>query len=150
MWVTGVTGQYQYEVKVYDNPSYWGINNGRISKLYLYKDRKVVLEYERGWSNRGPHCTAHKNALRAILKKYPGVLPDKPQSPYRGYKSRNHSIVYTHIMGSSMSSWCCHKCGASGKNSEHMGISNICPKLQTRCGDNCICSDVPIHLRKDR
>lgn len=145
MWDCGHIGTYRYEVKVYDNPSYWGINNGRISKLYLYrKDGKIVLEYERGWSHGGPRCGTHKKAVFSILKKYPGYLPTQKLSPYRGPKSRKHSFVYC-----STGAWACHKCGASGKNFNNKGISEQCPKRQTRCGDNCICSDVLIHLRKD-
>ena len=41
-----------YEAKIYNRPSIWGINEGRISKLniYKYKDDKwdLVYEYDRG------------------------------------------------------------------------------------------------------
>lgn len=38
-----------YWVKAYDEPSAYGINEGKISKLLIKIDGKVVASYERGW-----------------------------------------------------------------------------------------------------
>ena len=38
-----------YWAKVYDEPSMYGINEGRISKLQIKIDGVAVVEYERGW-----------------------------------------------------------------------------------------------------
>lgn len=50
-WVTGECNNlYHYEAKVFLEPSEYGINEGRVSKLFI-KDlhgREVVI-YDRGW-----------------------------------------------------------------------------------------------------
>lgn len=38
-----------YWVKAFDEPSHWGINGGRISKLMIKIDGEVVANYDRGW-----------------------------------------------------------------------------------------------------
>ena len=38
-----------YSIKVYDEPSKFGINHGKISKLELKQDGKIVANYDRGW-----------------------------------------------------------------------------------------------------
>ena len=38
-----------YVVKVYDEPSKFGINNGKISKLQLKQNGEIVANYDRGW-----------------------------------------------------------------------------------------------------
>lgn len=38
-----------YILKVYDEPSKFGINHGRISKLQLKQNGKIVANYDRGW-----------------------------------------------------------------------------------------------------
>ena len=38
-----------YNVKSYDEGSEFGINGGRISKLWIKIDNKVVVNYDRGW-----------------------------------------------------------------------------------------------------
>lgn len=38
-----------YIAKVYDEPSEYGINEGRISKLQIKIDGVTVAEYDRGW-----------------------------------------------------------------------------------------------------
>ena len=57
MWTQGAIGipsgnggmtSVSYWVKHYDNESQFGIDNGRISKLTLVQDSKVVYNYDRG------------------------------------------------------------------------------------------------------
>ena len=40
---------FQYWVKHYDEPSHFGIGNGRISKLMLKLDGEIIANYDRGW-----------------------------------------------------------------------------------------------------
>ena len=58
-WVKGTVGGYNFEAKLYDNVSKFGINNGRVSKLAIWDedyreeyenfDEACVVVYERGW-----------------------------------------------------------------------------------------------------
>ena len=64
-------GSYNYEfcAKVYDLPSKYGINEGRISKLNV-KDVNTnteVIGYDRGWYLE-PHCPQECAALNALLE----------------------------------------------------------------------------------
>ena len=38
-----------YQVKAYEEGSMYGINGGRISKLWIKLDGKVIASYDRGW-----------------------------------------------------------------------------------------------------
>ena len=50
MWEHGVIDGYEYEAKVYDEGSEFGIHDGRISKLSVKDpDGFLVAAYERGW-----------------------------------------------------------------------------------------------------
>jgi len=49
MWTTGTVGGYKYAVKHYEVGSYYGINDGKISKLEIRKDGKILVNYDRGW-----------------------------------------------------------------------------------------------------
>ena len=61
MWLEGTIGipedktagkkymTVHYVVKVYDEPSKFGINNGKISKLQLKQNGEIVANYDRGW-----------------------------------------------------------------------------------------------------
>ena len=53
MWKEGsirVNGEvFHYWMKQYDKGSEWGIDGGRISKLMLKWDGKIVCNYDRGW-----------------------------------------------------------------------------------------------------
>ena len=53
MWKEGALTVYDsiflYWMKVYDAPSEFGINGGKISKLMLKRNGKIVCNYDRGW-----------------------------------------------------------------------------------------------------
>ena len=53
MWKEGsirVNGEvFHYWMKQYDKGSEWGIDGGRISKLMLKRDGKIVCNYDRSW-----------------------------------------------------------------------------------------------------
>ena len=40
MWIDGVIGSFYFEAKVFDEPSRFGISNGRISKLVIRDKNK--------------------------------------------------------------------------------------------------------------
>ena len=69
----GVT--YDFQIKHFDEPSEYGIDSGRISKLWMRRrgDAQAVLGYDRGWQ-RGftPRCKGAevRAAYRAIIAKF--------------------------------------------------------------------------------
>ena len=50
-WVRGVYGAIKFTAKVFDIPSVFGINEGRVSKLFISGDvtGKMFCAYDRGW-----------------------------------------------------------------------------------------------------
>lgn len=81
MWSEGIIGipasvdgkpiAVLYWVKHYKNPSIFGINNGRISKLMLKIENQIVCNYDRGWDVY-PTCKAAEAALEILLYEYDG------------------------------------------------------------------------------
>ena len=81
MWSEGVIGvpasvcgeptAVHYWVKHYQNPSKYGINNGRISKVMLKIDGEIACNYDRGWDVR-PVNKAAEAALEILLFEYDG------------------------------------------------------------------------------
>ena len=82
MWKEGVIGvpvgdgKYTgiwYQAKVYDMPSEYGIEGGRISKLQLRsgsrRDGEIVASYDRGW-NIKPKTEAAEIALAILLESF--------------------------------------------------------------------------------
>ena len=53
MWKEGALKVYDsifhYWMKVYEDPSQYGINGGKVSKLMLKRDGEIVCNYDRGW-----------------------------------------------------------------------------------------------------
>ena len=53
MWKEGTikiqNSIFHYWIKVYDEPSHFGIDGGRISKLMLKRKNEIVCNYDRGW-----------------------------------------------------------------------------------------------------
>ena len=51
-WKTEKEGSFEASILSFDEPSEYGIDNGRISKLYIVertRTLKVVCNYDRGW-----------------------------------------------------------------------------------------------------
>lgn len=78
MWKFGVIGvpqdngpdvRVRYQVKVYQEGSVFGINEGRISKLCLQIGEEVVADYDRGWDVE-PTCEAAEIALAILLESF--------------------------------------------------------------------------------
>ena len=75
MWKQGIIGipddkgkytSCHYWIKVYEEPSEFGIDNGRISKLTIKIGGKVVCNYDRGWDIK-PTCIEAEKALAILL-----------------------------------------------------------------------------------
>lgn len=53
MWKEGALKVYDsifhYWMKVYGEPSKFGIGGGKVSKLMLKRNGKIVCNYDRGW-----------------------------------------------------------------------------------------------------
>ena len=73
MWKEGTleigASVFTYCSKVYGEGSDYGIDEGRISKLMLKRDGRVVCNYDRGWDIR-PRDPDTKQALASLKKTY--------------------------------------------------------------------------------
>ena len=70
-WVSGIVGKYEYQAKVFEEPSEFGIENGRVSKLVLRLHRCEVAQYDRGWeSDIVPTDPDVKATVDAIVRHY--------------------------------------------------------------------------------
>lgn len=76
MWKEGVIGFegkiYRYQAKVYDEPSQFGICEGRISKCCISRDGEWVANYDRGWDMK-PVDKAVEAVLEIIKASYPNT-----------------------------------------------------------------------------
>ena len=74
LWVIGFVNGFEFEAKVYDLGSIYGIDEGRVSKLAIYRDkpRGAVVDYDRGWVTY--HQPEHEDLLDAVLN-YCANLP---------------------------------------------------------------------------
>ena len=70
MWSFGTINGYEYQVKAYDEGSdEFGIDGGRISKLFVMKDGQMVISYDREWGKK-PTTMEAKQVLADILQLY--------------------------------------------------------------------------------
>jgi hypothetical protein len=69
MWSTGYENGCRYWIKHYEEGSMFGINNGRISKLYVTLGGRVIMNYSRGWDVK-PGNAGAKALLRKLLEVY--------------------------------------------------------------------------------
>ena len=73
-WFVGTIGGYPYQVKVTAEDAQWGINEGRIIKLFVTDmptdenpGKTEIIAYERGWSVY-PNTSEHKEILDALYE----------------------------------------------------------------------------------
>ena len=68
-WMIGHIDDFEFEAKVYDEGSQFGIDNGRVSKLGVYRDnpRGEVISYDRGWDTY-PATPELEDLLDALLR----------------------------------------------------------------------------------
>ena len=73
MWKEGTleigASVFTYCIKVYGEGSDYGIDEGRISKLMLKRDGRVVCNYDSGWDVR-PRDPDTRQALANLKKTY--------------------------------------------------------------------------------
>lgn len=78
MWKEGCVGipkkdgsyeAFRYVVKVFDEPSRFGIDGGRISKLQVTQKGKVVIHFDRGWDVK-PTTETEQIVLELLRKEY--------------------------------------------------------------------------------
>lgn len=66
-WLFGTVDEYPFQVKVCDKASSFGINQGRVIKLYVYQSRgQELFAFERGWS-KYPENAESEDILEAML-----------------------------------------------------------------------------------
>lgn len=73
MWKQGSikvgSSTISYWVKSFEEGSQFGIDKGRISKLMLKRDGRVIANYDRGWDIL-PIDSQAEAALAELIKKY--------------------------------------------------------------------------------
>lgn len=70
-WCSGFCGRYQFEAKLFDIGSCFGINGGRVSKLYMQPRKEGgsdcdIISYDRGWDIK-PN-DKNRNTYEAIME----------------------------------------------------------------------------------
>ncbi len=73
---------YSFTGKFFDVGSWFGIENGRISKLTVAKEGNVQFSYQRGWAeNEAPFTEEQALVLREIVDAFPD-----PNCPYHAHR----------------------------------------------------------------
>ena len=69
LWISGTIGDARFSAKVYDLGSDYGINGGRVSKLWI----RGVASYDRGWDQKARSASDLKmvNELVGFLEEAP-------------------------------------------------------------------------------
>jgi ABC-type enterochelin transport system substrate-binding protein len=66
-WVSGkISDAVTFRAKVFDEPSEYGINKGKVSKLEIYENDKWIVNYDRGWDVK-PKTPEHKEMYKAVM-----------------------------------------------------------------------------------
>ena len=69
MWKQGKLDGCEYWVKCFDEPSVFGVNEGRISKLTVKRDGHEIINFDRGWDHM-PITDEDQAILKKLLKMY--------------------------------------------------------------------------------
>jgi hypothetical protein len=72
-WLDGTVNRYpdySFKAKVYDIGSIFGIGEGRISKLQVWREGRQVMSYDRDW-DQVPKSRRDLKALKEILSGFP-------------------------------------------------------------------------------
>lgn len=69
MRTKGTMNGFEYQVKHFDEGSIYGIDEGKISKLWIAKNGKEYANYDRGWDTI-PTDPEAKKVLDYLIKKY--------------------------------------------------------------------------------
>ena len=66
-WVRGICGAYTFCALLFDEPSRFGINGGRVSKLEIRNSEKTITaNYDRGWDVK-PKTEEQKAVFQSVL-----------------------------------------------------------------------------------
>jgi hypothetical protein len=84
-WINGTIDKYNFEAKHFDEGSPFGIDNGRVSKLMIWDEKKrneeqnifsaAIVNYDRGWDIE-PETDEHKQVYNELLE-YLEQLPKR-------------------------------------------------------------------------
>jgi len=69
MWIKGTIDGYDFQIKRYDEGSELGIDEGRISKLEIWKNGELLAQYDRGWVKK-PRDAEAKAVYEEILRQH--------------------------------------------------------------------------------
>lgn len=69
MWKDGIINGYLFSAKVFEEPSEYGIDEGRISKLNISKTGEILCSYDRGWDIL-PKTEEVKAVYQDIVKRF--------------------------------------------------------------------------------
>jgi hypothetical protein len=78
-WLKGAVNRYPgytFQAKVYDVRSVFGIGQGRISKLQVWRGDQSVMHYDRGWDEK-PARRRDRKVLQEILAGFPDPQAEK-------------------------------------------------------------------------
>lgn len=64
-WVSFTYKDCTVEIKAYDEPSSYGINGSGVSKMFVKRDGKTVVSFDRGWDVK-PSGADKDTALKLI------------------------------------------------------------------------------------
>ncbi|MHC5216837.1 DUF7678 domain-containing protein [Enterococcus sp. LJL128] len=72
MWESGRIEKYEYKIRVFEMPSNFGIEGGRISNLTLIDTEtgEEVVDYDRGWGGLEPKNAEQTRIVKMIVAKY--------------------------------------------------------------------------------
>lgn len=68
-WMLGTIDGIEFNAKVYSEPSEYGINGGKVSKLWI----KGILNYDRGWDIK-PKGKEAKAMMESLLKYFKDII----------------------------------------------------------------------------
>ena len=68
-WTIGHIGDYRFEIKLASGPSAFGINEGRIIKLWIGRDGSGIAHYERGWDTL-PRTQEEADLAQALISAF--------------------------------------------------------------------------------
>lgn len=83
-WVKGKLQNITFTALVFDEPSEFGIEGGKISKLFIYQDEDNIASYERGWLKAVPEpMMPFFHRIKITLENLPSVQPRNNESWFR-------------------------------------------------------------------
>lgn len=83
-WLLGTIGEgFSFQVKVTDEDSEWGIDKGRIIKLFITekpdgenKGDEEIVSYERGWDKYPENNAEHEELIDALVEFFQNRMDD--------------------------------------------------------------------------